>query len=105
MQIFKRKNPFEILDKIKGVMFLEVGKDSKVFKTIYLAELFSRWNVYIYSLPRENELRERIPLPHDIFLNLFKVRARPAKVIFVCCFRDPRGLLSSERDHVSPPNI
>ena len=31
-----------------------------------------------------------------IFLNLFKVRA--AKVIFVCCFRDPRGLLSRERD-------
>ena len=67
LQIFKRKNPFEILDKIKGVMFSEVGKDSKVFKTIYLAELFSRWNVYIYSLPRDNELRERIPLPHDIF--------------------------------------
>ena len=31
-----------------------------------------------------------------IFLNLFKVRA--AKVIFVCRFRDPRGLLSRERD-------
>ena len=29
-----------------------------------------------------------------IFLNLFKVRERAAKVIFVCCFRDPRGLLS-----------
>ena len=36
----------------------------------------------MYSLPRENELRERIPVPHDIFLNLFKVRARAAKVIF-----------------------
>ena len=32
------------------------------------------------------------------FLNLFKVRARAAKVIFVCCFRDPRGLLSREPD-------
>ena len=49
-------------------------------------------------VPRENELRERIPVPHDNFLNLFKVRARAAKVIFVCCFRDPRGLLSRERD-------
>ena len=35
---------------------------------------------------------------HDNFLNLFKVRARAAKVIFVCCFRDPCGLLSQERD-------
>ena len=35
--------------------------------------------------------------PMIIFLNLFKVRARAAKVIFVCCFRDPRGLLSRER--------
>ena len=33
-----------------------------------------------------------------IFFNLFKVRARAALVIFVCCFRDPRGLLSRERD-------
>ena len=33
-----------------------------------------------------------------IVLNLFKVRARALKVIFVCCFRDPRGLLSRERD-------
>ena len=33
-----------------------------------------------------------------IFLNLFKVPERAAKVIFVCCFRDPRGLLSRERD-------
>ena len=33
-----------------------------------------------------------------IFLNLFKVRARAGYVIFVCCFRDPRGLLSRERD-------
>ena len=49
-------------------------------------------------VPRENELRERISVPHDNFLNLFKVRARAAKVIFVCCFRDPRGLLSRERD-------
>ena len=40
-----------------------------------------------------------------IFLNLFKVRARAAKVIFVCCFRDPRGLLSRERDMFRPPNI
>ena len=30
--------------------------------------------------------------------NLFKVRARAAKIIFVCCFCDPRGLLSRERD-------
>ena len=37
-------------------------------------------------------------MPHDNFLNLFKVRARDAKAIFVCCFRDPRGLLSRERD-------
>ena len=37
-----------------------------------------------------------------IFLNLFKVRARAAKVIFVCCFRDPRGLLSRERDMFRP---
>ena len=29
---------------------------------------------------------------------LFKVRARAAKVIFVCCFRDSGGLLSRERD-------
>ena len=36
--------------------------------------------------------------PMTIFFNLFKVRARAAKVIFVCCFRDPRGLLSRERD-------
>ena len=48
---------------------------------------------------RENELRERKSLcPKIIFLNLFKVRARAAKVIFVCCFRDSRGLLSRERD-------
>ena len=48
---------------------------------------------------RENELRERIPVPHDnFFLNLFKVRARAAKIILACCFRDPRGLLSRERD-------
>ena len=33
-----------------------------------------------------------------IFLNLFEARARAAKGIFVCCFRDPRGLLSRERD-------
>ena len=33
-----------------------------------------------------------------IFLNLFKVRARAAHVIFVYCFRDPRGLFSRERD-------
>ena len=39
-------------------------------------------------------LWQRIPVPHD----LFKVHAHAAKVIFVCCFRDPRGLLSRERD-------
>ena len=33
-----------------------------------------------------------------IFLNLFKVRARAAKVTFVCYFRYPRGLLSRARD-------
>ena len=33
-----------------------------------------------YPVSRENELRERIPVPHDNFLNLFKVRARAAKV-------------------------
>ena len=49
-------------------------------------------------ITRENYLRQRIPVPRDIFLNLFKVRARAAKVIFVCCFRDPRGLLSREPD-------
>ena len=37
-----------------------------------------------------------------IFLNLFKVHARAAKVIFVCCFRDRRGLLSRERDMFRP---
>ena len=47
---------------------------------------------------RGNELRERIPVSHDTFLNLFQVRAPAAKVIFVCCLRDPRGLLSRERD-------
>ena len=50
------------------------------------------------SCTRANELRERTSVPYDNFLNLFKVRARAAKVIFVCCFRDPRGLLSRERD-------
>ena len=54
--------------------------------------------IYLLYATRENELRERIPVPHDNFLNLFKVRARAAKVIFVCCFRDPRGLFSRERD-------
>ena len=33
-----------------------------------------------------------------IILNLFKVRSRAAKVIFVRRFRDPRGLLSRDRD-------
>ena len=48
-----------------------------------------------YKEARENELRERIPVPRDnFFLNQFKVRARAAKVIFVCCFREPRGQLS-----------
>ena len=40
-----------------------------------------------------------MPVPHDnFFFNLFKVRARAANVIFVCCFRDPRGVLSREGD-------
>ena len=43
---------------------------------------------------RENELRERIPVPHD---NLIQVRERAAKVNFVCCFHDPRGLFSRVR--------
>ena len=33
-----------------------------------------------------------------IILDLFKVLTRAAKVIFVCRFRDPRGLLSREHD-------
>ena len=33
-----------------------------------------------------------------IIWNLFKVRARAAAVTFVCYFRDPRSLLSRERD-------
>ena len=33
-----------------------------------------------------------------ILLNLFKVRARAVEVIFVCFFREPRSLLSRERD-------
>ena len=50
-------------------------------------------------MARENELRERIPVPHMIIIwYLFKVHARAAKVIFVRCFRDQRGLLSGERD-------
>ena len=32
------------------------------------------------------------------FLNLFKVRALAAVLIFVCCLSDPRGLLSRECD-------
>ena len=51
---------------------------------------------------REIELRERFPVPHDNFLNLFKVRALAAKVVFVCCSHDPRGLLSRERDMFRP---
>ena len=43
-------------------------------------------------MTRENELRERIPVPHDNFLNLFKVRARAAEVIFFCCLPDPRAV-------------
>ena len=31
-------------------------------------------------------------------LNLLKVRALASVAIFVYCFRDPRGLLSRERD-------
>ena len=46
------------------------------------------------SLVQKSESR----CPMIIFLNLLKVRARAEKVIFVCCFRDPRGLLSRERD-------
>ena len=61
LQIFKRKSPSEKLDKTIGVMFLEVGKDSKVFKTIYFSRIFLSMNVYIYSLTRENGLRERNP--------------------------------------------
>ena len=67
-----------------GKSFLRISRIPCVY------ELFLR--------PRENELRERIPVPMIIFLNVFKVHARAAKVIFVCCFRDPRGLLSRERD-------
>ena len=37
-----------------------------------------------------------------IFLNLFKVRALAAKVVFVFCSHDPRGLLSRERDMRRP---
>ena len=40
LQIFKRKNPSEKLDKIIGLMFLEVGEDSKVFKRIYFSRIF-----------------------------------------------------------------
>ena len=40
LQIFKRKNPSENLDKIIGLMFLAEGKDSKVFKTIYFSRIF-----------------------------------------------------------------
>ena len=42
LQIFKRKNPSEKLDKIIGLMFLEVGEDYKVFKTIYFSRIFHR---------------------------------------------------------------
>ena len=61
------------------------------------------WDLATYK--KENELRERIPVPYDNYFKSFKVRARTAKVIFVCCFRDPRGLLKRESWHVSPPNI
>ena len=40
LQIFKRKNPFKKLDRIIGLMFLELGKDSKVFETIYFSRIF-----------------------------------------------------------------
>ena len=87
-------------------MFLEVGKDSKVFKTIYFSRIFlSMECLHLQFTKREWAKRANPSAPWFFFLNLFKVRARPAKVIFVCCFRDPHGLLSSERDHVSPPNI
>ena len=44
--------------------------------------------------PKEDELRKRIPVPHDNYLkSAFKFRSRAAKVILVCCFHDPRGLL------------
>ena len=51
-----------------------------------------------FNRSRENELTERIPVPHDNFFKIYLKFARAAKVIFVCCFRDPRGLLSRERD-------
>ena len=41
---------------------------------------------------------ERIPVPHDISFKIYLKFARAAKVIFVCCFRDSRGLLSREHD-------
>ena len=40
LQIFKRKNSSGKLDKIIGLMFLEVGKDSIVFKPIYFSRIF-----------------------------------------------------------------
>ena len=36
--------------------------------------------------------------PMMIIWNLLKVPTRAMKVIFICCFRDARGLLSRERD-------
>ena len=40
------------------------------------------------------------PLHHTFLLGRARFTARPlsALVIFVCCFRDPRGLLSREHD-------
>ena len=43
-------------------------------------------------------------MPHANYLKSIyscKTRARATKVIFVRCFRNPRGLLSSERDMFS----
>ena len=53
---------------------------------------------------RENELRERIPVPYESLI--FQVRTLAAKVIFVCCFRDPATWSTFTRTWlVSPPNI
>ena len=79
-------------------MFLEVGEDYKVSKTIYFSRIFHSMECLHLQFTKREWARRANPCAHDIFLNLFKVRARAAKVIFVCCFRDPRGLLSRERD-------
>ena len=53
LQIFKRKNPSEKLDKIIGVMFLEVGKDSKAFKTVYFSRVFSLDGMFTSTVYQE----------------------------------------------------